>query len=136
MRKGTLVAAVATALLGPGATSVEAAPPALGPSTNTVEVRVVNNHASRVLVYVQDARGRLHSLGRVAPDDFKILQIPGKIAARGEVQIRIFPSEPAWSLMGEGAGVATHHLSLKLGDAVNVFVETDLLDTQVEIEKG
>ncbi len=136
MKKGTLLVAVAAALAGLGATSAKADTPVLGPSTNTVELRVVNNHASRVMVYVQDAQGRLHSLGRVASADFKILQIPGQITAMGDVQIKIFPSEPVWSLLGDAAGVGTRGISLKLGDAVNMFVETNLYESQVEIQRG
>lgn len=136
MRKGTLVAAVAAALVGFGAASVKAEPPVRGPANNTVDLRVVNNHASPVTVYVKDARGRLHNLGRVASSDFKILEIPGAIAAMGDVQIEVYPWEPAWSLLGEAAGVATGKMPIKLGDALNVFVETNLLQTQIEFEKG
>jgi hypothetical protein len=136
MRKGTLVTAVAAALLGLGATSAKAEPPVLGPANNTVDLRVVNNHASPITVYVQDAKGRPHYLGRVGTSDFKILEIPGNITAMGDVKIQVFPWEPAWSLLGETAGVATNGLPLKLGDAVNIFVETNLAETQVEFEKG
>ena len=136
MRKGTLVAAVTVALLGLGATSAKAEPPVLGPANNTVDLRVVNNHASPVTVYVQDAKGRPHYLGRVATSDFKILEIPGNIAAMGDVKIQVYPWEPAWSLLGEAAGVATQQIPLRIGDALNVFVETDLLKTQIEIEKS
>jgi len=136
MRKGTLVAAVTVALLqGLGATSANAEP-VMGPANNTVDLRVVNNHASPVTVYVQDARGRPHYLGRVATSDFKILEIPGDIAAMGDVKIQVYPWEPAWSLLGESAGVATKLLPLRIGDAVNIFVETNLLATQVELEKS
>ena len=136
MRKGTLVAAVAAALLGLGATSAKAEPPVLGPSNNTVDLRVVNNHASPITVYVQDAKGRPHYLGRVGTSDFKILEIPGNIAAMGDVKIQVYPWEPSWSLLGESAGVVTRNLPLKIGDAVNVFVENNLLNTQIELEKS
>jgi hypothetical protein len=135
MRKGTLVAAVTVALLGLGATSANAEP-VMGPANNTVDLRVVNNHASPVTVYVQDAKGRPHYLGRVATSDFKVLEIPGDIAAMGDVKIQVYPWEPAWSLLGESAGVATKLLPLRIGDAVNIFVETNLLATQVELEKS
>lgn len=136
MRKGTLVAAVAAALVGLGATSARAEPPARGPANNTVDLRVVNNHASPVTVYAKDARGRLHRLGRVSPSDFKILEIPGAITAMGDVRIEVDVWEPAWSLLGGSAGVVTRDLPLKLGDALNVFVETHLLDTWIEFERS
>jgi hypothetical protein len=136
MRKGTLVVAAAAALLGLSATSAKAEPPVLGPANNTVDLRVVNNHASPVTVYVKDAHGRPHYLGRIASSDFKILEIPGRIAAMGDVKVEVFPWEPVWSLMGEAAGVITNPLPLRIGDAVNIFVETNLLKTQVELERG
>lgn len=96
MKKGTLHVALAAAIMGLGATSAKAETPAAGPSNNTVELRVINNNASTVRVYVMDASGRLHRLGRVSSSDFKILQIPGE----------------------------------------NLFVETNLDESQVEIAKG
>lgn len=137
MKKGTLVAAVAAvALMGVGATSAKAEPPVLGPTNNTVDLRVVNHHASTITVYVKDAKGRPHYLGRIGMADFKILEIPGAIAAMGDVKIEVHPSEPAGSLLGEPTGVQTAEIPLRIGDAVNVYVEPSLLQTKVEIEKG
>ena len=137
MRKGTLVAAVAAAaLMGVGATSAKAEPAVLGPANNTVDLRVVNHHASPVTVYVQDANGRPHYLGRIGSSDFKILEIPGAITARGDVRIELHPSGPAGSLLGEPAGVKTAEIPLRIGDAVNVYVQPSLLQTKVELEKG
>lgn len=137
MRKGTLHVAMATAaLLAVGAAGLKAETPVVGPSNNTVELRVVNHHAAVVQVYVQDARGRIHALGRVASADFGILQIPGTLTAMGEVEIKIYPSEPVGSLMGGPDGIRTQKMNLKLGDAVNLFVETSLTASQVEVERG
>ncbi len=137
MKKGTLhVAVAAAALLGLGATPAKAEPPVLGPATNTVDLRVVNNNASMVRVYLVDADGKMHRLGRVPQADFRILQIPGDLTAKGSVQIRIFPDEPAWSLVGDSDGIRTRDLTLKLGDAVNMFVEVNLDESQVEIHRG
>ena len=136
MRKGTLHAAVAVALLGLGATSVKAETPAAGPANNTVELRVVNHGTAAVRVYVVDASGKLHGLGRVWTDDFKVLEIPGDIAAKGDVQIRVFPDRPLGSLQGEADGIETRSLSLKLGDAVNLYVESRIDASQVEVAKG
>jgi len=137
MKKGTLhVAVAAAALMGLGATSAKAETPVLGPSNNTVDLRVVNNNASKVRVYLVDANGKMYRLGQVAQSDFRIMQIPGDIAAKGDVQIRIFPDEPVWSLRGDAEGIRTQTLELKLGDAVNLFVETNLDDSLVEIHRG
>ena len=136
MRKGTLHLAIATGLLALGATSAKAESPVLGPANNTLEIRVINNNASPVRVYVQDAQGRMHNMGTVARSDFRIMEIPGELTALGAVQLKIVPNEPVWSLAGEAAGVSTRDLTLRIGDAVNFWVETDLTDSTVEILKG
>jgi len=137
MKKGTLqIAVAAAALMALGATSAKAEPPVLGPANNTVDLRVVNNHATTVRVYLVDANGKTYSLGRVAEADFRIMQIPGDVAAKGDVQIRVFPDEPLGSLSGASDGICTGDLTLKLGDAVNLFVETNLGQSQVEIHRG
>lgn len=136
MRKGMMVVACAATLLGMGAGQAGAATPVRGPSNNTVDLRVVNKHATPVVVYVQDAKGRTHYLGRVSPADFKILEIPGALAAMGDLRIDIFPRVPVGSLLGDPDGVRTEGFTVKLGDAINVFVETNLLRSQVEFERG
>ena len=136
MRKGTLHVAVAVALLGLGATSAKAETPVAGPANNTVELRVVNNSSAAVRVYVVDANGKLHGLGRVWTDDFKVLEISGDITAKGDVQIRLFPDQPVGSLQGDADGIESGSLSLKLGDAVNLYVESRIDESQVEIAKG
>ena len=130
MRKGTLHVAVAVALLGLGATSAKAETPVAGPANNTVELRVVNNNSAAVRVYIVDANGKLHGLGRVWTNDFKVLEISG------DVHIRVFPDQPAGSLQGEADGIESGSLSLKLGDAVNLYIESHINESKVEIAKG
>jgi len=134
MKTGTLRIAVATAILALGTTAAKAE--TTGPANNTLEIRVINNNASVVRVYVQDANGRLRSLGRVGRADFKILEIPKRIADMGAFEIKVFPDEPAWSLLGAPAGVRTRPLDLQLGDAVNFWVETDMTASHLEIIKA
>jgi len=126
--------AVATAILALGATAAKAE--TTGPANNTLEIRVINNNASVVRVYVQDANGRMRSLGLVGRSDFKIMEVPQQIAEMGAFEIKVFPDEPVWSLAGDPAGVRTRPLDLKLGDAVNFWVETALTDSHLEIIKS
>lgn len=135
MKTGMLRIAMAAALLA-ASTGVAKAETKPGPANNTLEIRLINNNASVVRVYVQDANGRMHNLGRVGRSDFKILEIPKTIADMGEFQIKVFPSEPVWSLLGDGTGIRTSGLDLHLGDAVNFFVETDMANSKVEIIKS
>lgn len=135
MKKGTLRIAVATAFLALGAASVNAETKP-GPANNTLEIRLINNNASTVKVYVRDAKGRMHQLGRVAPSDFKILEVTKAITDMGSFEIKVYPSEPVWSLQGAADGVKTRELDLGMGDAVNFWVETEITDSMVEIIKN
>ena len=136
MMKGTLQVAAAMALLAMGATSAKAETPVTGPTSNTVELRVINHGTSAVHVYVVDAKGKTHAFGRVWTDDFKVLEIPGDLAAQGDIQIRVIPDQLVGSLQGQPDGIETGSLSVKLGDAVNLYVESRLERSQVEIAKG
>jgi hypothetical protein len=136
MRKGTLQMVIAAGLMAVGANSAVAETPVLGPANNTLEIRVINNNASPMRVYVQDAQGKLHRMGSVASADFKIVEVPGEITALGAVQLKLVPNEPVWSFAGEPDGVRTRDLDLQIGDAVNLWVETNLTDSKVEIIKG
>lgn len=136
MRKGTLHLAIAAGMLALGATSAKAEPPILGPANNTLEIRLINNNASPMRVYVQDAKGRLHRMATVGSSDFKIVEIPGEMTALGAVQLKLVPNEPVWSFAGAPDGVRTRDLDLKIGDAVNFWIETELTDSKVEIIKG
>jgi hypothetical protein len=134
-RMGLLRIALAGCFLALAAPAAQAAQPT-APDGRGVEVRVINNNAAVMRVYVEDAKGSWHHLGRVARSDFKILEVPDEIVAMGGVQIRLIPSEPVWSFQGEPDGVRTRYLYIATGDALNVWVENDLLDTYVEIIRG
>jgi len=136
MKKGTLHLAIAAGMLALGANSAKAETPVLGPANNTLEIRVINNNASPVRVFVQDAKGKLHRMGTVASVDFKIVEIPGEITELGPVQLKLVPNEPVWSFAGDPDGVRTNDLDLHIGDAVNFWVETNLTDSKGEIIKG
>jgi len=137
-RTGIFQLAVVTGLVVLGAESAHgvvavAVRDADGP---THEIRVVNNHASPVRVYVQDAKGRMYSLGRVSRSDFRVLEVSEEIAARGDLRIKVFPSEATGSLMGSDDGIRSRDLTLGAGDAVNVWVETDLTRSMIQVTKG
>ncbi|HKJ01648.1 MAG TPA: hypothetical protein VJ997_04315 [Longimicrobiales bacterium] len=138
MKKGTLHLAVAAGLLALGANSVEAETPVTAPAS-TLEVRVINNNASPVQVYVRDGMGKLHRMAMVASADVRIVEIPSEITGLGALQLKIVPSQPVWSYAGGGDpmyAIRTHDLDLKSGEAVNFWVEDHLPDSRVEIVKG
>jgi hypothetical protein len=131
MRKGTLSIALAACMVALNAGAAMAAEPPQGH-----EVRVVNRNARMVRVYVQDANGGLHMLGRVAASDFQILKVPAEVTAMGDVQIKVFPIDGFQSLAGGEDGIQTRGINLDGRDAVNLFVENDLGRSLVEIAKG
>ena len=100
------------------------------------EVRVVNNYHSQVRVYVQDVNGRMHLLGRVARGQFKVLEVSAEIADMGYVRLKVYPHEPVGSLVDSINGIKTKELSLQDGDAVTMWLETDLTQSMIEVQQG
>ena len=100
------------------------------------EVRVVNNYQSPVRVYVQDANGRMHLIGRVARGKFKVLEVSAEIAQKGDVRLKVYPNAPIGSLVGNTNGIKTRELSLQDGDAVTMWLETDLTQSMIEVQHG
>ena len=126
-------------MMGLGAFSVASAEAAQldGPGDDaTHEVRVVNNYQSPVRVYVQEASGRMHLLGRVARGQFKVLEVPSEMAAKGTVRLKVYPNEPIGSLVGNTNGIKTRELTLRDGDAVTMWLETDLTQSMIEVQQG
>jgi hypothetical protein len=126
--------AMATAFLALGASSAKAE--MSGPESNTLEIRLLNNHSSAVRVYVEDTFGRTRSLGWVNRSDFKVLTLPEGITDLGAVQIKIFPDELVWSPTAAPDGIRTMPLNLKAGDVVNFWVETALTDSYLQIVRS
>lgn len=135
-KTGALRVALTAAFVAMAATSAGAETPVVGPANNTLEVRVINNNASVMRIYVQDANGGMHAMGRVARSDFKIMEVPREIADLGAFEIKAFPSEPVWSLQGDSDGIRTKPMSLELGDVVNLWLETNLEDSVVEVQRS
>ena len=131
MRKGTLSIAVAACLMALSAGTAKAE---TKPEGN--EIRVVNRHATTVRVYVQDANGGRHLLGRVAASDFKVMTVPEAISAMGDVQIKVYPVAPFDALTVGVDGVKSRDITLQGSTAVNMYVECDLQSSTLEIAKG
>ena len=108
-----------------------------GPADKTThEIRVVNNYQSPVLVYAQDANGRLHQLGRVTRGEFKVLELPNEIADLGLVQLKVFPTVPTQSLIDSADGIRTNNLWIQDGQSVNMYLESDLKQSMIQVEIG
>ena len=87
-------------------------------------------------VYVQDVNGRMHLIGRVARGQFKVLEVSAEIADMDDVRLKVYPNEPVWSLVGNTTGIKTKELSLQEGDAVTMWLETDLTQSMIEVQQG
>ena len=135
MRMGALSVVAAACMVALSAGTAKAETDSAAPA-NDHEIRVVNHHATTVRVYVQDADGGLHMLGRVGASDFKVLKVPAAITSLGQVQIKVFPVTPFDALTQAVDGIQSRGIALGGKDAVNMFVECDLKSSTVEIAKG
>lgn len=133
--KGMYRVALMMGLVAVSAVSVEAAE-LQGPDAEiTTEIYVVNNHLSDVRVFAEDAEGKLHNLGRVARGDLRHFDVPEELADE-EFRIKVFPTTPVWSPIPDDYGVKTNPLNAGQDREVRVWLEADLTQSVVEIDRG
>ena len=113
MMKGMYRVALILGLAVFSATSVSAAIVTGPDDATTHEIRVVNNYQLPVMVYAQDADGKLHNLGRVARGQFKVLELSNEVAEMGELRLKVYPNAPSWSLVGNEDGIRTKDMWLE-----------------------
>lgn len=135
MTRARFVAATVLAMLA-GATPELAAAQRSGEDPEGAQIRVVNNFVSQVRVYAEDARGRLHPLGRVARGHLGAFSIPEDVARLGDFRVRVYPSDPIGSWVVEETGIKTQPLHLAEDGSVTVWLETNLAASIVEIATG
>lgn len=122
-------------LVAMSAASVEAAVIQGPVDDNDTEVYVVNNHLVAVRVFAEDADGRLHKLGLVARGALETFDIPEEVSAQ-EFRIKVFPTSPAWSPGPDNYGVKTNKLNSERDHQVRVWLEADLSQSVVEIDRS
>lgn len=132
--KGMYRVALMLGLVAASAVSVEAAE-YQGSDEITTEIYVMNNHLTDVRVFAEDAEGRLHNLGRVMRGDLRTFEVPQELAA-DEFRIKVYPSAPAWSPISDDFGVKTNPLVAERDRQVRVWLEADLSQSIVEIDRG
>lgn len=125
--KGTLHIAMAALAIAFGADALSAEDGA------PREIRVLNSHGTPVEVYVEDAKGRSHFLGEVDEAELKFIELDEDIPALGAFRIKVFPKAPANSITGLTRGIKSVDLELVDGQAVNVWLGTDLAKSQIEV---
>jgi hypothetical protein len=135
MKRGILSAAIAAALVAIGSSAAQAAEVTTSDDA-THEIRVVNNHSQPVRVYVQDARGRMHQLGRVARGKLRILEVSDEIASMGDLRVKVYPAAPIGTLSGAEYGIRSKDLDLSEGGSVNLFLEATLSHSLIQVSEG
>ena len=132
--RGVLGSCAVAALLTVGAQAAWAAPAVGDDGPAGHAIRVMNNSASAIQVYLKDARGHMHDLGRVATDGRETFTAPTGLA--GPFQIEVRPVAPVAAPWTSPDGVGTHVLNVPDGTRVDLWVEMDLKKSRVEIPRG
>ena len=133
--KGMYRVALMLGLVAVSAVNVEAAEYQGSDDEITTEIYVMNNHLSDVRVFAEDAEGKLHNLGRVMRGDLRTFEVPQELADE-EFRIKVYPSTPAWSPISDDYGVKTNPLVAERDRQVRVWLEADLTQSIVEIDRG
>jgi hypothetical protein len=135
MMKGMYRVALMLGLVAATAGSVEAGE-IQGPGDEiTTEIYVVNNHLADVRVFAEDSEGRLYNMGRVARGDLRTFAVPDDVAGT-EFRIKVFPSSPVYSPVPDDYGVKTNALNGDRDHQVRLWLEADLSQSVVEIDRG
>jgi hypothetical protein len=135
MMKGMKRVALSMVLAAAAAAPLSAAPTVEPGVENDTEIYVVNNHLVDVRVYVEDAEGKLHNIGRVPRGALRNIQVPAECVG-SDYRIKIFPTSPVWSSVPDDYGVKTNPLNNERDHQVTVWLEADLTQSLVEIDRG
>ena len=133
--KGMYRVALMLGLVAVSAVNVQAAEYQGSDDEIQTEIYVMNNHLSDVRVFAEDAEGKLHNLGRVMRGDLRTFEVPQELADE-EFRIKVYPSTPAWSPISDDYGVKTNPLVAERDRQVRVWLEADLTQSIVEIDRG
>lgn len=101
----------------------------------TTQVHVMNNHVTDVRIYIEDADGKLHNMGRLARGSLASFDVPRELT-NGEFRVKVYPSPPLGSPFADHEGVKTNPLNTERDRQVRVWLEADLPSSIVEIERG
>jgi hypothetical protein len=110
------------------------APAAAGsPESDEIEIYVVNSHVVPVRVFVEDAEGQLHSLGRIASGEVSPVEVPAEIAG-SEYRLKFVPAPiDVWSPVSDDVALKTRPLSSDEVRLVTVWIEPELERSDVEV---
>lgn len=100
----------------------------------TTQILVMNNYLETVRVYLEDANGKLHSMGLLARGSIKDFTVPEAIAS-GTFRVKVYPAAMAGTRLSGEAGVKTNPLESPRDQQVRVWLEPDLPQSTVEIAR-
>lgn len=115
------------------AVSVEAAELADPVDMTGREIVVVNDYTSAVRVFVQDADGTVHNLGRVVRGEVRQFTAPTEILERGNLRVRIHPVVRA-SWDGH-TNIKTRTITVTDDEQVIMWLTADLEESILEVVK-
>ena len=133
--KGMTRVALMMALVAATAGPISAAQTGEPEARNDTEIYVVNNHLSAVRVFAEDAEGKLHSLGRIPRGQLRTIEVPADVAAH-DYRLKVFPITTTWSAIADASGIKTSPLSNDRDRQVTMWLEADLAQSIVEIDRG
>ncbi len=133
MRKMIRVALVAGMMMMSVA-SVEAREVHSPDDEMATQVLVMNNYLTDVRVYIEDSKGRLHHMARLARGSVANFEVPSELA-EGEFRVKVFPAAMPGTLLGDDKGVKTNPLEAGRDHQVRLWLETDLPASIVEIAR-
>lgn len=131
MTRVALMMALVAATAGP----ISAAQTGEPEARKDTEIYVVNNHRSAVRVFAEDAEGKLHSLGRIARGQLRTIEVPADVSAHN-YRLKVFPITTAWSAIADASGIKTSPLDNDRDRRVTMWLEADLAQSIVEIDRG
>lgn len=133
MRKMIRVALVAGMMMMSVA-SVEAREVHSPDDEMATQVLVMNNYLTDVRVYIEDSKGRLHHMARLARGSVANFEVPSELA-EGEFRVKVFPAAMPGTRLADDKGVKTNPLTAGRDHQVRVWLEADLPSSIVEIAR-
>lgn len=99
------------------------------------QVFVANNSVTPVRVYLQDAGGEEHQLGRVDRGGTSMFDVPDAMAADGDFEIVVRPCQLR-QFSRDPVSIRTNTLEVESDETVILWLERDLSRSKVEVRQG
>ena len=126
---------VVTMMLGLMASSAVAAQAQSTRTGDDTQVFVANNSVTPVRVYLQDAAGEQHELGRVDRGGTSMFDVSDETAVEGDFQIVVRPCQFR-QFSRDPVSVRTKTLEVENDETVILWLERDLSRSKVEVRQS